>query len=405
MNKNVLIIGAGGVGWATTHKCAQNNDVLGDICLASRTKSKCDEIIQSVHEKNNLKDTTGKLYSAQLDVFDIPATIRLIEKTKSSIVINVGAYMINVPVMKACVQAKVAYIDTSICTDLCTEGQLIPNAYDPQWALREQFKQAGITGVLGAGFDPGMVSAYAAYAQKHIFDSITTIDVMDVNAGDYGKKWATNFDPEAHLLDTQADSFYWENESWHQVPCHSRSMEFDFPIVGKHKVYSMAHDEIRSLAEFIKADRIEFWMGFSDNYLKYFNVLKDIGMLSPDPVVTSDGTTIYPLKVLKAVLPDPVTLASGYKGKTCIGDLIKGMHDGMEKTVFIYNICDHEECYAEIGSQAISYTAGVPPVAAAMLLHDGVWDVKRLANVEELDPDPFLDLVGKMGLPTEILEI
>lgn len=403
--QNIVIIGAGGVAGVTAHKCAQYNDVLGDICIASRTQDKCDSIIDSIHAKKNKKIPDKKLFSVRLDATEVESTVRLIKESEASLVINAGSPWINLPVMEACLQAIAAYIDTSVCVDLCSEGQQAPNAYDLQWEFREKFRNANLTGILGAGFDPGMVSSYAAYARNHIFDRIISIDVMDVNAGDHGKKWATNFDPETNMLEIQGDSFYWEQGGWKRVPCHTRWKEFDFPVVGEFRVYSMAHDEIRSLAEFIEADRIEFWMGFSDNYLKYFNVLRDIGMLSPDPVRTDNGIEVSPLKVLKAVLPDPVTLALGSKGKTCIGDLIKGKKDGQEKEVFIYNICDHEKCFAEVGSQAISYTAGVPPVAAAMLVMNSTWDTKRLVNMEELDPDPFLNLVGKIGLPTEILEI
>ncbi len=402
--KNTLIIGAGGVAWVTAHKCAQHNDIFGNICIASRTINKCNAIIESVFRKKNIKNTDKNIYSEQIDATDVEATVGLIKKIESAIVINVGSPWINPSVMEACIKAKVPYIDTSVCVDLCSEGQQVPNAYDPQWVFRKNFRKAEITGILGAGFDPGIVSAYAAYARKHLFDSIDTIDVIDVNAGDHGRKWATNFDPETNMLEIQGDSFYWENKEWKRVPCHTRYMEYDFPIVGKHKLYSMAHDEIRSLAEFIPANRIEFWMGFSDNYLKYFNVLRDIGMLSQNPVTTTDKITVSPLKVLKAVLPDPVSLAPDYTGKTCIGDLIKGTKDGKEKKVFIYNICDHKKCYEEVESQAISYTAGVPPVAAAMLVINGDWDVKKLVNIEELNPDPFLDLLNKIGLPTEIKE-
>lgn len=395
---SVLLIGAGGVGSVTAHKCAQHNDILGDICFASRTVEKCDRIIESIHRKNNLKDTHKKLVSRQVDANNVPQLVSLIEEIKPRLVINTGPPWVNVSIMEACVQTSSNYLDTSVATDLCSEGQQVPQAYDPQWAFRERFKDAQITGILGAGFDPGVVSIFCSYAQKHLFDEIDSIDVMDVNAGSHGKTFATNFDPETNMLEIQGDSFYWEEGEWKKVPCHTRSKEFEFPVVGNHKVYSMAHDEVRSLAEFIPARRIEFWMGFSDEYLNYFNVMKNIGLLSPDPVTTVDGITVHPLKVLKAVLPDPSSLAPNYTGKTCIGSLIKGYKDGQKKGVFLYNICDHAESYQEVESQAISFTTGVPAVTAALLFFKDEWTGPGLFNVEQLDPGPFLELMPKIGL-------
>jgi len=354
-----LQIGAGGVGWVVAHKLAQYNDVFGDITLASRTVAKCDTIIESILRKNNLKDTTKRLTSAAVDADSVEALIAL-----------------------------------------------IPEAYDPQWAFRERFEQAGITGLLGCGFDPGVVSVFAAYAWKHMFDEIDTIDVMDVNAGNHGRKFATNFDPETNMLEIQGDSFYWEQGEWKRVPCHTRMMEFDFPVVGDQKVYSMAHDEVRSMAEYIPVKkRIEFWMGFGDNYLKYFNVMRDIGLLSPDPVTTVDGVTVSPLKVLKAILPEPTSLAKDYTGNTCIGTMVAGQKDGKERKVFIYNICDHKACYEEVESQAISYTTGVPAITAALLYFKGQWNQKGLFNVEQLDPDPYLELMPSIGLSWDVVEL
>jgi carboxynorspermidine synthase len=228
---------------------------------------------------------------------------------------------------------------------------------------------------------------------------------MDVNAGDHGQKFATNFDPETNMLEIQGDSFYFEDKKWHQVPCHSRMMEFDFPIVGRQKVYSMAHDEVRSMAEFLPAKRIEFWMGFSDNYLNYFNVMRDIGLLNTTPITTVDGITVEPLKVLKAILPDPTSLASGYTGKTCIGTWVRGQKDGVQKSVFIYNICDHKEAYIEVEHQAISYTTGVPAITAALLYFQGKWSDKGLYNVEQLNPDHFLELMPRIGLTWQVQEL
>lgn len=398
----VLIVGTGGVGSVIAHKCAQNNDVFGDIYVASKSVVKCNKTIESILKKGNLKDQTKKLIARQVDANDISDLVSLIDEVNPKLLINAGPPWVNVSVMEACVQTGVNYLDTSVATDLCSEGQQVPQAYDPQWAFRDRFKKAGITGILGAGFDPGAVSVFCAYANKHLFDTIETIDIMDVNAGDHGKKFATNFDPETNMLEIQGDSFYWEDGQWKQVRCHSRSMEYDFPIVGKQKLYSMAHDEVRSLVQFIPSKRIEFWMGFSDEYLNYFNVMKNIGLLSPDPVTTSDGISVSPLKVLKAILPNPTSLAPNYTGKTCIGSLIQGMKNGHRKTVFIYNICDHAESFQEVESQAISYTAGVPAVTAALLYFQGDWSKPGLFNVEQLDPDPYLKLMPTLGLSWDL---
>lgn len=402
---SILQIGAGGVGWVVAHKAAQNNDVLGDITIASRTLAKCDNIITSIKGRNNLKDSSKQLTSRQVDADDVSALVSLIEEVKPDLVINAGPPWVNVAIMEACYQAKVSYMDTSVATDLCSEGQQVPEAYDPQWAFREKFAQAGITGILGAGFDPGVVSVFAAYAVKHLFDEIDSIDVMDVNAGDHGQKFATNFDPETNMLEVQGDSFYWENGEWKQVECHTRMLEFDFPLIGSQKVYSMAHDEVRSMKEFIPAKRIEFWMGFGDAYLNYFNCMRDIGLLSPEPITLHDGTVVEPLKVLKALLPDPTSLAAGYTGKTCIGTWVQGVKDGKERSVFLYNNADHEVAYADVEHQAISYTTGVPAITAALLYFRNEWSDKGIFNMEQLDPDPFLALMPEIGLDWHIQEL
>ncbi|MCG6202230.1 carboxynorspermidine synthase [Psychromonas antarctica] len=402
---SILQIGAGGVGWAIAHKCAQNNDVLGDITIASRTLGKCENIITSIKGRNNLKDSTKKLASVAIDANNLALLVELIKQIQPDLVINAGPPWVNLVIMQACLDTKTAYLDTSVAVDLCTPGQQVPEAYDEQWAFAQRFKAAGITGILGAGFDPGVVSVFAAYANKHLFDEIDSIDVMDVNAGDHGQEFATNFDPETNMLEIQGDSFYYENQAWKKVPCHSRMMEFDFPVVGKQKVYSMAHDEVRSMAEYIPAKRIEFWMGFSDDYLNFFNVMRSIGLLSTKPVTTCDGITVEPLKVLKAILPDPTSLASGYVGKTCIGTWVRGKKEGLAKSVFIYNICDHKDAYIELEHQAISYTTAVPAITAALLYFQGKWSEPGLYNIEQLNPDHFLALMPRIGLTWQIQEL
>ncbi|WP_332398206.1 carboxynorspermidine synthase [Vibrio metschnikovii] len=402
---SILQIGAGGVGWVVAHKAAQNNDVLGDITIASRSIGKCEKIIESIKGKNNLKDSTKKLEARAVDADDVAALVALINEVKPDLVINAGPPWVNVTIMEACYQAKVSYLDTSVAVDLCTEGQQVPEAYDPQWAFRDKFKQAGITGILSAGFDPGVVSVFAAYAVKHLFDEIDTIDVLDINAGDHGKKFATNFDPETNLLEIQGDSFYWEEGQWKSVPCHTRMLEFDFPNCGNFKVYSMSHDEIRSLQEFIPAKRIEFWMGFGDRYLNYFNVMKDIGLLNPEPLTLHDGTVVKPLQVLKAMLPDPTSLAPGYTGLTCIGTWVQGRKDGKERSVFIYNNADHQVAYKDVEHQAIAYTTGVPAITAALQFFRGEWAQAGVFNMEQLNPDPFLETMPSIGLDWDVIEL
>ena len=401
MKKNCLIIGAGGVANVVAHKCAQNNDVLGDICIASRTRRKCDAIIESILRKGNLKQPAGRLYSCQLDALSVAAVVELIRDSGSRIVINVGSPFINMSVLQACMQTGVAYMDTAIHEEpdkICEQPPWYANY---EWKRRDECRRKGVTAILGVGFDPGVVNAYCSYAQKHYFDRIETIDIMDVNAGDHGRYFATNFDAEINFREFTEAVWTWIDRRWVRREVHTENRVFNFPVVGEKTVYLTGHDELHSLSQNIDAESIRFWMGFSDHYINCFSVLKNIGLLSEQPVRTAEGVEIVPLKVVKACLPDPASLAPDYKGKTCIGNLVKGEKDGMRTAVFIYNVCDHRACYEEVESQAISYTAGVPPVAAAILIARGIWDVHTMVNVEELDPDPFLDLLGTMGLPTK----
>ena len=401
--KNVLIIGAGGVGSAVTHKCAQHNEELGDICLASRTLSKCEHIVETVNEKNNLANSDGKLTVAQLDAKDADAVAGLITRNKSSIVLNAGSPHCNLAIIEACLCTGAHYLDTALYEK---EGDLnVPPPWyaNNEWKYRDRFSAAGVTGVLGMGFDPGAVNAFCAYVHKHLIDDIDSIDIMDVNAGDHGQYFATNFDPEVNLREIMEDVLYWENGEWVSVPCHSKSRSYDFPVVGEHKVYSMGHDELHSLAANIPAKRIEFWMGFNDRYISVFNVLNRLGLLSGG-AVDVEGVPVVPLKLLKAVLPDPASLAAGYKGKVCVGCLVKGRYQGKAREVFIYSTCDHADCYRDIGAQAISYTTAVPLVAAGLLIVRGDWNVGKLVNVEELDPDPFMALMPEVGLDWDVRE-
>jgi len=401
MKKNVLIIGAGAVSHVAAHKCAQNNDMLGDICIASRTLSKIENIIKSVRRKNSLKDKTKKIYSRQLNALDISSTVKMIKETGSSIVINLGAPFVNMSILEACLETGAAYMDTAIHEEPNKVCENPPWYANYEWKRKERCKKNGVTAILGVGFDPGVVNAYCAMAVKHYVDKIDTIDIMDVNAGEHGKYFATNFDPETNFREFEK-VWTWIDRKWVEEDVMKIKKVFDFPVVGIQTIYLTGHDELHSLSKNIDANSIRFWMGFSEHYINCFTVLKKIGLLSEKPVRTAEGLEVVPLKVVKAVLPDPKSLAANYTGKTCIGCLIHGKKDGKDKEIFIYNVCDHKECYNEVEAQAISYTAGVPPVAAAILISKGAWDVKTMVNVEELNPDPFIELLDKMGLPTVI---
>ena len=401
--QNVLVIGAGGVGVATAHKCAQNKDRLGDVWLASRTVSKCERIADDIRARGNLADPDGRLETRALDAKDVSAVAALIEEAKASIVLNVGSPHINLAVMEACLKTGAHYLDTAVYE---REGEMnMPPPWyaNYEWKLKQRFADAGLTAVLGIGFDPGVVNAFAAYVHKHMIDKIATIDIMDVNGGDHGRYFATNFDPETNLREILEDVAYWENGAWQTIPCHSKSRTYEFPELGEFTLFSMGHDEIHSLASNIEAQRIEFWMGFSERYLEVFNVLKNLGLLSPDPVDV-EGQNVVPIKLVKALLPDPSTLAEGYGGKVCIGNEMTGEWQGRERTVFIYSTKSHEDCYADVGSQAISYTTGVPAVTAALLIADGRWRAGRMVNVEELDPDPFLEEMPRLGIDWAVID-
>jgi len=399
MKKNVLIIGAGGVAQVVAHKCAQNNDVLGDIHIASRTKSKCDAIIASVHEKKAMKQA-GVLEGHALDALDIEATKALIEKTGSQIVINVGTAFLNMSVLRACMDTGVAYIDTAIHEEPNKICETPPWYGNYEWKRAAECEEKGITAILGAGFDPGVVNAYARLAKDEYLDKVTDVDIVDINAGSHGKYFATNFDPEINFREFTGVVYSWQGGEWNVNKMFEIGKDYDLPVVGTRRAYLCGHDEVHSLAKNMEGADVRFWMGFGDHYINVFTVLKNIGLLSEQPVKLANGDEVVPLKVVKACLPDPSSLAPEYEGKTCIGDFVKGIKDGNERTVFIYNVADHKEAFNEVGSQGISYTAGVPPVAAAMLVATGEWDVKKMANVEELAPRPFLNILNKIGLQT-----
>ena len=403
MKKHVLIIGAGGVGQVAAHKCAQNNDILGDIHIASRTLDKCAAIIDSIRDRSALK-TEGRLEPHELDALDITATKALIRRTGAQIVINVGSAFLNMSVLSACIATGAAYIDTAIHEDPMKVCETPPWYANYEWKRRDECVEAGVTAILGAGFDPGVVNAYARLAKDDYFDRIDSIDIIDINAGSHNRYFATNFDPEINFREFTGQVWSWQEGKWTSNRMFEVGQEWELPVVGRQKAYLTGHDEVHSLSQILGVPNVRFWMGFGDHYINVFNVLKNLDLLSEKPVTTAEGVDVVPLKVVKAVLPDPASLASGYTGKTCIGDLVKGVKDGSDRQIFIYNIADHEEACQEVGSQGISYTAGVPAAAAAILVATGRWDVGRMANVEELPPRPFLGLLGQLGLSTHLSE-
>ncbi len=400
MKRNVLIIGAGGVAQVVAHKCAQHNDRLGDLHIASRTLAKAEAVIASVHEKKAMK-TDGVFEAHAVDAMDTAAVVALIRETKVQIVINVGSPFVNMYVLEACIETGVAYMDTAIHEDPAKICEIPPWYGNYEWKRRERCAAAGVTAILGVGFDPGVVNAYARIAED-MLDEVKSIDIVDINAGSHGKWFSTNFDPEINFREFTGTVYSWQNGAWQSNKMFEVGQTFTMPVVGDQKAYLTGHDEVHSLSHRYPQADVRFWMGFGDHYINVFTVLNNLGLLSEKPVKTAEGLEVVPLKLVKAVLPVPSSLAPNYTGKTCIGDFVKGTKDGVEKEILIYNVADHKEAYNEVGSQGISYTAGVPPVAAALLIADGTWDVGTMANVEELDPKPFINLLNVMGLPTRI---
>ena len=384
-----LIIGAGGVANVVINKCCQNSDVFEEICIASRTLEKCDAI------KAKLDGGKTKIQTAQVDADNTEMLIELINKFKPDIVINVALPYQDLTIMDACLAAKVDYMDTANYEPLDTAKF----EYKWQWAYREKFEKAGITALLGSGFDPGVTGVFSAYAQKHHFDEINTIDIVDANAGDHGYPFATNFNPEINIREITANGSYYEDGKFIETEPMSIKRVYEFPEIGPKDIYLLHHEEMESLVLNIKGiKKIRFWMTFSEKYLTHLKVLENVGMTSIEPI-EFEGKKIVPLQFLKAVLPDPASLGPRTKGKTNIGCIFKGKKDGKEKTYYVYNVCDHEECYKEVGSQAISYTTGVPAMIGAMMVMTGKWKKPGVYNIEEFDPDPFMDALNKFGLP------
>ena len=384
-----LIIGAGGVAGVVIHKCCQNPDVFNDICIASRTLSKCDAY------KAKLDGGKTKITTAQVDADKTEELIALMKDYQPDIVINVALPYQDLTIMDACLAVGVDYVDTANYEPLDTAKF----EYKWQWAYREKFKATGITALLGSGFDPGVTGVFCAYALKHHFDEIHTIDILDANAGDHGYPFATNFNPEINIREVTANGSYFENGKFIETDPLSIKKVYHFPEIGDKDIYLLHHEEMESLAINIPGvKRIRFWMTFSQNYLNHLTVLQNVGMTSIDPIVY-EGKEIIPLQFLKAVLPDPASLGPRTKGKTNIGCIFTGVKDGKPKTYYIYNVCDHEACYKEVGSQAISYTTGVPAMIGAAMILTGKWKKPGVFNIEEFDPDPFMDALNQFGLP------
>ncbi len=395
----VLVIGCGGVASVAISKCCQVSEVFTELCIASRTKSKCDRLAAKLAGK-----TATKITTAQVDADDVQQVIDLIRSYQPDLVMNIALPYQDLTIMDACLACGVNYMDTANYEPEDTddpEWRLISAYFDYswQWAYREKFEKAGLTALLGCGFDPGVTQAYCAYAAKHEFDQIDTIDILDCNGGDHGYPFATNFNPEVNLREVSAPGSFWEDGHWVEIPAMSIKREYDFDQVGEKDMYLLHHEEIESLAKNISGvRRIRFFMTFGQSYLTHMRCLENVGMLSTTPVLF-EGKEIVPIKFLKALLPDPASLGPRTHGKTNIGCIFTGWKDGKEKTYYIYNVCDHQECYREVGSQAISYTTGVPAMCGALMLLTGKWSKPGVYTVEEFDPDPFLDALDQYGLP------
>jgi saccharopine dehydrogenase (NAD+, L-lysine-forming) len=383
----VMIIGAGGVGHVVAHKCAQVPEVFSDIMLASRTQSKCDAIAAGIKRP---------IQTAQVDADNVPELVSLIRSYKPEMIINVALPYQDLHIMDACLETGVNYLDTANYEPL-DEAKF---CYRWQWEYQDRFKEKGLMALLGSGFDPGVTNVFTAYAKKHHFDRMDELDIIDCNAGDHGKPFATNFNPEINIREVTQEGKYFSEGQWVETRPMEFFKSFDFPEgIGPKKIFLLYHEELESLTHhFSEIKKARFWMTFSENYLNHLKVLENVGMTRIDPVMYQ-GKEIVPLQFLKALLPDPASLGPLTQGRTCIGCLIKGMKDGKEKNYYVYNICSHEEAYKEVGSQAISYTTGVPAMIGAMMMLTGKWKGAGVFNMEQFDPDPFMEKLNIHGLP------
>jgi saccharopine dehydrogenase (NAD+, L-lysine-forming) len=387
----VLIIGAGGVGSVVAHKCALNSGVFTEIMLASRTKSKCDKIAAEIREMHGVS-----IQTAQVDADIVSETVLLIKRFQPELLINVALPYQDLTLMEACLATGIHYLDTANYEP----KDVAKFEYSWQWAYQERFKEAGLMALLGCGFDPGVTQAYTAYANKHHFDEMHYLDIIDCNAGDHGKAFATNFNPEINIREITQPGRYWENGEWIEIPAMSIHKPIDYPGIGPKESYVLYHEELESLVKnFPTLKRARFWMTFGQAYITHLNVLENVGMTNIHPI-TFKGIEIVPLEFLKAVLPAPDSLGENYSGQTSIGCQIKGIQNGEEKTYYVWNNCDHAACYKEVKAQAVSYTTGVPAMIGAMLmLTNKEWQKPGVWNVEELNPDPFMELLNQQGLP------
>ena len=405
----LMIIGCGGVASVAIHKCCQNSEVFSEIMIASRTVSKCEALKEKLE-----KTTKTKITTAQVDADHVEELTALIKDYAPDAVLNVALPYQDLTIMDACLEAGVHYIDTANYEAEDTEDEAWRRIYEErckrlgftayfdyswQWAYQEKFEKAGLMALLGTGFDPGVTSVFTAYAQKHYFDEIHTIDILDCNGGDHGYPFATNFNPEINLREVSAPGSYWEDGKWIEVEPMSIKREYEFAGVGKKEMYLLHHEEIEALAKNIPhVKRIRFFMTFGQSYLTHMKCLENVGMLSTAPI-EFEGQKIVPIQFLKALLPDPASLGPRTVGKTNIGCIFTGIKDGKEKTLYIYNICDHQECYREVESQAISYTTGVPAMIGSMLVLDGRWRKSGVFTTDEFDPDPYMEALNQWGLP------
>jgi len=391
----VLIIGAGGVGGVVAHKAAMEKNVFSDVMLASRRIAPVEKLAAEIEQMHG-----RKIRTAQVDADDVPALTKLIKDYQPKLVINVALPYQDLHIMDACLAADVDYLDTANYEPL----DVAKFEYSWQWAYQERFAKQGRMALLGSGFDPGVTNVYCAYIQKHLLDELHYVDIVDCNGGSHGKAFATNFNPEINIREITARGRYWEMGEWKETDPLSVSKVFDYPGVGERKSFLLYHEELESLAKNLKGlKRIRFWMTFGESYLKHLEVMQNIGITRIDEV-EFEGKKIVPIKFLRALLPDPASLAKNYTGKTSIGVLAEGIKDGKPRRVFVYNICDHAETYKEVRAQAVSYTTGVPAVTGAVMMATGTWKGAGVFNMEQLDPDPFLEDVGKRGLPWHVEE-
>ncbi len=389
----VLIIGAGAVGSVTAQKCGQFPEVFTDICIASRTLSKCEDI-----KKNMSKHP--KVSTAKVDADNAAEVAALIRSYKPKVVINVALPYQDLPIMEACLETKTDYIDTA-CYEPIDDSRY---SYKWQWAYHDRFKEKGVMALTGAGFDPGVTNIFCAYARKHIVDEIHYLDILDCNAGDHGLPFATNFNPEINLRELDAPGKYYKDGKWIEIPAMSIKRTFDFPVAGTKDMYLIYHEELETLTKhFGEIKQARFWMTFSQNYINHLNAFKNVGLTRIDPI-DYQGQKIVPIQFLKALLPDPATLGPRTKGKTNIGCIIEGPKDGKMKRTYIYQVCDHQETYADVKMQAVAFTAGVPPVIAAELMLNKTWHEAGVMNCEQMNPDPYMELMAKYGLPWQQTE-